>query len=227
MSNAAPEAANDFSDKYHQPEHAAHYWSKHRNNWRGRFRDWWEQRFAAHALSRLGRCTRLLDCPAGVGRFWRTISRNCESFVAVDLSGQMLEEGRRNVPDHAPTDSVVASADDLPFEDGEFDVVFSNRLLHHIADEDSRRAILRSFARVSSRYVVFSTWADGNLSHRRRLRRDLRRGRASTNRFYIPIATIRADIERAGMRVERIQYKARFLSPLVMLTCVVSEGGES
>lgn len=227
MQDSAPEAARDFSDKYHQPEQAVHYWSKYRNNWRGRLRDWWEQRFAAQAIKRLGRRTRLLDCPAGVGRFWRTLSDGCETLVAADLSGKMMEEGRRNVPDSAPSDCIIASADDLPFVNGEFDAVFSNRLLHHIADEGARRAILGSFARVSSKNVVFSTWASGNLSHRRHVRRDIRRGKPSTNRFFLSIAEICADVESVGMRVERVQYKSRFFSALVMITCVVAESAEA
>lgn len=223
MTSSSSPPTQDFSDKYHLPEHAAHYWSKHRKTWRGRLRDWYEQRFAAKALRLTGHHARLLDCPAGVGRFWQTLSGCCDEFVAVDLSAQMLEEGRRNVPDHLPVDCVVASADDLPFDDGRFDVVFSNRLLHHIEGAVGRRAILASLARVSAGHVIFSTWSTGNLSHHRRLRRDRRRGRKSSNRFYLPLSQIIEDVESVGMTVERVAYKARFLSPLVMLTCTRNE----
>ena len=43
---------------------------------------------------------------------------------------------------------IGVAAQDLPFEDGTFDVVVSNLCLHNIYDRDARKRALRQIARV-------------------------------------------------------------------------------
>jgi SAM-dependent methyltransferase len=49
---------------------------------------------------------------------------------------------------------VVADGRELPFDDGEFDVGFSNAVVEHLGDRDSQEAFVRELCRVSKRVFV-------------------------------------------------------------------------
>jgi len=58
-------------------------------------------------------------------------------IVAVDLAGEMLKLARRNVAEAAVEETVeIAEVDakSLPWDDGQFDGVISNSIIHHIAE---------------------------------------------------------------------------------------------
>ena len=54
--------------------------------------------------------------------------------------------------------SVTGLAEELPYPDRSFEVIFSLRLLQHIHERDRRLAILNEFNRVSRRWVVLSLY---------------------------------------------------------------------
>ncbi|MAG55152.1 MAG: SAM-dependent methyltransferase [Planctomycetes bacterium] len=206
-----------FEAKYRDASFARRYRDKRRRSWVGRISDRVEQRLAGRALRVAGRVDEILDCPCGAGRFWPTLARYCEAVHAADQSADMLAAGREG-SSVVLQSAIVARAESLPHESDAVDLVFSSRLLHHVADADDRVRILQSFARVSRRWVVFSTWETGNRTHSRHRRRDARRPRPS-NRVFLPMETIRAEVVLAGMRVVRVLHKLRGISPLVMVVC--------
>ncbi len=58
-------------------------------------------------------------------------------IVAVDLAGEMLKLARRNVDEAGVAETVEieqADAKALPWNDGRFDAVVSNSIIHHIAE---------------------------------------------------------------------------------------------
>ena len=91
---------------------------------------------AAHGAERGGE---VLDVGTGPGRIPIALCRADGRFhvLGVDLSGPMLDLGRRNVAAAELTDLIRFARGDakaLPFPDGRFDAVTSNTIVHHIPD---------------------------------------------------------------------------------------------
>jgi len=81
----------------------------------------------------------VLECGCGTGRFWLDggVPRSMR-VVVTDLSSGMVDEALESVRS-AGFDSVAGRTCDvqnLPFGDGEFDVVLANHMLYHVPDPD-------------------------------------------------------------------------------------------
>ncbi|HEU0194391.1 MAG TPA: class I SAM-dependent methyltransferase [Gaiellales bacterium] len=108
---------------------------------------------------------RALDVGGGTGALAEALEGRVAGVTVADVSEPMLA----NVP--AWADSVVARAEQLPFEDGSFDLVTCVRALHHI--ESPTRA-LDEMARVTApggRVVVEDFLADPDRATARRWER--------------------------------------------------------
>src|SRR5262249_35944066 len=107
---------------------------------------WQDPRWRRFLVSRVdaGPGDRVLDVAAGTGAGARGLIRQkgC-TVVGVDQSEGMLEEARRRV--NGRIELVQASADQLPFEDGEFDALTFTYLFRYVADP---AATIRELARV-------------------------------------------------------------------------------
>ena len=97
-------------------------------------------------------CNKVLDAGCGGGRnlvyFLQNgyevygIDPNPEAIAAVrELSGMLA-------PGNAPTNFVNCPAEDMPFDDGAFDLVISNAVLHFANDSNHFDAMLRGMWRV-------------------------------------------------------------------------------
>jgi ubiquinone/menaquinone biosynthesis C-methylase UbiE len=118
--------------------------------------------------------------------------------VGADLSIPMLDEARRE-----RTGLVRCSAFALPFRRDAFAAVASVRLLHHYRRTD-RVAILRELARVARDRAVVTVFDAASVKHRRRRRKEARRGRPSL-RFGVDLAVFRDELEEAGIRPGRMR----------------------
>lgn len=108
---------------------------------------------------------KILDVPSGFGRFNKILSE-FGTVYAADLNHFAVEYYNQKVcPEPA---AVEASANDLPFDDGLFDTVFSFRLLQHIHTAEDRTGILTELSRVSNNHVVASFYISNrmHLAHR-------------------------------------------------------------
>lgn len=76
---------------------------------------------------------RVLDIGTGTGGVAAAALERGASVVGVDFSEAMISEARRLVPQ---TEFRVANAEALPFDDGSFDAVIANCVLHHLAEPD-------------------------------------------------------------------------------------------
>lgn len=90
-------------------------------------------------LLELGASGRMLDIGTGPGHIPLLVCRRLSNaeVVGVDLSENMLDLARRHLAASAYKDRIEfkkADAKGLPFADHEFDVVYSNTILHHIPD---------------------------------------------------------------------------------------------
>ncbi|MGB1285259.1 MAG: class I SAM-dependent methyltransferase [Aggregatilineales bacterium] len=92
---------------------------------------------------------RVLEIGCGTGALWTgNISRVPESWdiTLTDFSEGMLAETQSNLSDHSERFKYQqADAQDLPFEDNQFDIVIANYMLYHVPD---RPKALREMRRV-------------------------------------------------------------------------------
>lgn len=72
-----------------------------------------------------------LDLGCGTGFFLADVRKHSRSAVGLDISFDMLELAQKELPD---TYTAQGDAENLPFKDGSFDVVFCKGSLHHTRD---------------------------------------------------------------------------------------------
>jgi SAM-dependent methyltransferase len=105
--------------------------------------DEWEDALAAVAEVRP---RRVLDAGCGAADFARVVA--APEVVCVDLAPAMVELARAR-----GLDAREADIEDLPFADGEFDVVVSNWVLYHLPNLDRGVAELARVLRPGGRFV--------------------------------------------------------------------------
>ena len=93
----------------------------------------------------------VLMAPCGHGWFFDRFRRDRIEVVGVDLAPDALENARTAVS--PPMRVLQADIKQLPFADGQFEIVVSNRFLLHFEDE-FRALAFKELARVTSRYVL-------------------------------------------------------------------------
>jgi ubiquinone/menaquinone biosynthesis C-methylase UbiE len=115
-----------------------------------------EEAFVRGWLRELPRNALVFDCPCGVGRFVNTALAMGLRYVGGDVALPMIQHARK-VSDAPPVlGFIAADAEQLPLRDDAVDCVMLWRLLHHIADEGTRRRMLSEAARVSRGMVLIS-----------------------------------------------------------------------
>jgi ubiquinone/menaquinone biosynthesis C-methylase UbiE len=76
-------------------------------------------------------------------------------MVGADVSPTMLRAARKVALPGVDVELVEAVAEDLPFADGQFDVVFCHALFKHLPKE-VQADVTRELARVASGYVILT-----------------------------------------------------------------------
>jgi ubiquinone/menaquinone biosynthesis C-methylase UbiE len=88
-----------------------------------------------------------LDIATGTGEFARALSPKVGTVVGLDATDAMMEQGKKFVA-QAGIENISFKkgvVQDIPFEDGTFDIVSSRYAFHHFADP---RPVIREMARV-------------------------------------------------------------------------------
>ena len=77
--------------------------------------------------------SKVLEIGCGIGTIaWELTKKRC-NVIGTDISSVAIEHGQNKYPDICLE---VQAAEDLPYEDGSFDIVLSFDLLEHIAEVD-------------------------------------------------------------------------------------------
>jgi SAM-dependent methyltransferase len=78
---------------------------------------------------------RILDIGCGIGTYVKRFRAFSDEVYGVDVEPDRVEEASRSLPNIS-----LAPGEALPFPDGFFDLVFSNEVIEHVAD-DRRTAV--------------------------------------------------------------------------------------
>lgn len=93
----------------------------------------------------------ILLAPCGYGWFFERFRKDNIDVVGIDIEPHKVEVALKKV--NPPYKVVLGNVLEMPFKDGEFEFVISNRFLLHFND-DFRDKAFKALARVSSKYVL-------------------------------------------------------------------------
>jgi SAM-dependent methyltransferase len=133
-----------------------------REEWRKNFLDYMRPLASDWFADKL-----LLDVGTGSGRHSYWASRLGARVAAVDL-GDSIDVARANLPDEALT--VEADAEDLPFDEGTFDLVMLIGVLHHLPDPWRALVSISRYARPGGLVRIYLYWQPPWTWHRSVLR---------------------------------------------------------
>lgn len=72
----------------------------------------------------------ILDVGCGIGTFVRRFRDFSSKVVGVDVESERIERGAKEIPN-----LLVAAAEELPFADGQFDLILLNEVIEHVRDD--------------------------------------------------------------------------------------------
>jgi ubiquinone/menaquinone biosynthesis C-methylase UbiE len=100
--------------------------------------------------------SRVLDVGTGPGLVAAAVRERGGTAIGIDFSDAMLSVARQTYPD---IEFREADAESLPFNDGEFDAVVSNFVVHHLGQPQKALAEARRVLRDGGK-IAFTVWAD-------------------------------------------------------------------
>jgi SAM-dependent methyltransferase len=144
----------------------------------GRAKNRMEQGMVRRFLLRLPPASRVLDVPAGLGRFTELILQTGHHPLSIDLNFGRIEEARRRL--RHPVPALQADITQLPLADQSVSAVLCFRLLHHLSP-DLIQQVLRELRRVTGRaFVTFYS------PHTLKYWKKSFRGKPVSGRYYPP-----------------------------------------
>lgn len=104
-------------------------------------------------------CQMALDLGCGTGNAINILKSSCEQVVGLDLSEEMLSVAQTK---HPQVDFVCGDAEQYPFMDGRFDLIFSNLAIQWIERQDRLLINLHRSLKKQG-YFCFSTLCEGSM----------------------------------------------------------------
>ena len=105
----------------------------------------------------------ILDIGCGTGRLLRAAQQRFHSarLEGVDAAAGMVSHANSLLPQGSPVHIQQATAEDLPFPDHVFDLVFSTMTFHHWADQARGAAEIRRVLAPGGRWILVDFVASG------------------------------------------------------------------
>jgi ubiquinone/menaquinone biosynthesis C-methylase UbiE len=140
--------------RYQQRDVAITYDEKRFSSWLGKLVDKLDRRALKRALSRIPIGGFLLDLPCGTGRMTEFLLREGYRVAGADISREMMDIARKRLESFAGFRGLfIEDAEDLSFENGEFDGLVCARLMGHVPPE-IRIRMLKEMKRVTRGTIV-------------------------------------------------------------------------
>lgn len=113
-----------------------------------------------HILTKIGKSGRVLDLCCGQGNVTEALANTGHSVVGADFSAKMLGFARQRCP---TGEFVEADAQDLPFEDADFDTVVCSFGLMHVPDQPKALSEIRRVLKPEGKFIMTS-WCGPDVS---------------------------------------------------------------
>lgn len=208
----------DWRKKYRDARVAGEYdLIRYRGVFRGRMKQALHEATLRRALRDVPKGGIVLDIPCGTGRFTNFLLDEGYKVIGSDISPEMIGEARRKVtgtPDNL-LGFHAGDAERLPYVDGAVDCTLTVRFLH-LVPRELRPRIFAELRRISRGHVVLCVNVD-----KYALKHVVKRIRGKGSPLWMSQRELRRELEAAGLRVERIHSKFRFLSTLWVVVCRV------
>jgi SAM-dependent methyltransferase len=162
------------------------------------------RRFARFAGARPGASVVDVGCGAGHNAF--ALGRTASRVTAVDWRPYLLEQASRQAARqrHSNVRVIHAQPHDLPFGEGEFDVVTSAAAMHHFPAAEAAFAEMSRVCRPGG-VVALEDVVTSEQEVRARYHNRLERLRDRSHQRCLPLSQIVAGLGRAGLLVRRIE----------------------
>jgi SAM-dependent methyltransferase len=100
---------------------------------------------------------RVLDIGSGAGRLYQLFDDLSICYTGLEQSKRQIEAAKERYPDAR---FVLGEMTELPFEDGEFDIVYCIATFHHLPTHASRLSALAEMKRVlgDGSYIIMTNW---------------------------------------------------------------------
>ena len=152
------------------------------NRWAGTYDRHWMQRLIFGrvqettlelAALEVARPTAILDVGCGTGRLLRSAAVRFPGarLVGVDAAIEMVRQAEASTPAGTAIEFQQATAEELPFPDAQFDLVFSTVTFHHWRDQDRGIAEVARVLAPGGRWLLADFIAAGLMRYVRRLLR--------------------------------------------------------
>ena len=186
---------------------AEKYPSEYSTGWRDRR----EKACIVECLSAIPAGSKVLDLPCGTGRLTKLLVERGYHVTAGDASPAMLARATENYAGYrsergAQAPDVEFSVRDVlstGFATDEFDGISCIRLFHHFSEAETRRKALRELRRICRGPIVVTFLNSFALDRATAWLKARIRGRKPQNQRPIPFRTFAADIEAAGLQIDK------------------------
>ncbi len=184
---------------------------KYPSEYSDRRRDRRERKCILDCLKSIPSGARVLDLPCGTGRLTRILIERGYRVTAADVSEAMLHRARDNYRSYRQqgrgAKSIVEFARcdilDTGFDDDAFDGVTCIRLFHHFADAETRRKAFQELRRVCRGPIVVTFLNSFALDPIASRFKAWVRGKKQVSQLPISFKAFAADIEAAGLKVDK------------------------
>lgn len=182
-----------------------------------RFTMWRERVVIKKALKacNLKENEKILDFPHGTGILIQVLADTPSSYVAADISQEMMAHASKEIVSKPPLSYIQADITKPPFKEGSFACVITLSLMHRLPPE-IRKEILEATKSIAQRNLIISYSVDSNLQRLKQwLIHKIKPEHESAPR---PISLKNSidEIESYGLKIIKIYKVASFLSAEVI-----------
>lgn len=96
----------------------------------------------------------VLECACGTGLLTLPMAQTCKKLIATDVSVGMLRQAKKKVAKYSNTKVGKASILELPFKEGEFDVVVAANVIHLLDEPEKAISELKRVCKPTGRIIL-------------------------------------------------------------------------